>query len=462
MSFETAIMVSGVSKCFNIYESPRDRLKQFIFPRLQQVLSLEKKKYFREFWALKSVSFDVFRGETVGIIGRNGSGKSTLLQIICDTLSPSEGAVSVRGRVAALLELGSGFNPEFSGMENIRINAAVLGLSDDQISERLDRIISFSEIGQFIHQPVKTYSSGMMVRLAFSVAINVDPDILVIDEALSVGDERFQRKCLSKIESLKRDGATILFVSHSGAQIVELCDRAVLLDSGRLLMVGPPKDAIKEYQRLLYSPESERENIRNRLLSKKTGTSNFVDVNYSFSEVETAADNRGESEERETFDPTFVSTSEVIFESHGPVISPPVILTLSGEQVNGLVRGRRYRVRYSVSFCRSASNVRFGMSFRTATGVAISGVLSSPSLLESIPAVREGAIANVTFEFSCRLNTGVYFLNVGVFGCVGEEEVVLHRRAETIVFRVLPVQRNIVTEAVCFEYQPLIELFQDE
>ena len=200
MSSEISIKVENLSKCYQVYEQPRDRLRQFVMPRIRRMAGLKPKQYFREFWALRDVSFEVKKGETVGIIGRNGSGKSTLLQMICGTLNPSSGSITGTGRISALLELGSGFNPEFTGRENVYMNAAVLGLDKEEIDARFDGIAAFADIGDFIEQPVKTFSSGMVVRLAFSVAINVDPEILIVDEALSVGDELFQRKCFSRIE----------------------------------------------------------------------------------------------------------------------------------------------------------------------------------------------------------------------------------------------------------------------
>jgi lipopolysaccharide transport system ATP-binding protein len=267
---DIAIQVKNLSKCYQIYDTPRDRLKQFVVPRLQGLAGQAPRQYFREFWALQDVSFEVKKGETVGIIGRNGSGKSTLLQIICGTLNPTSGSVETRGRIAALLELGSGFNPEFTGRDNVYMNAAVLGLSREEVDARLDEIIAFADIGEFIDQPVKTYSSGMVVRLAFAVAINVDPEILIVDEALSVGDELFQRKCFSRIEAIRSNGATILFVSHSGGQIVELCDRAMLMDSGEKLAEGMPKHIVGIYQKLLYAPTDRREEIRNQIIDVTT------------------------------------------------------------------------------------------------------------------------------------------------------------------------------------------------
>ncbi|MGO4222723.1 ABC transporter ATP-binding protein [Lysobacter sp. TAF61] len=254
MSEEFAIAVRDVSKCYQVYEQPGDRLKQAIYPRLQRGLGAEQRKYFREFWALRNVSLTVRPGETMGIIGRNGSGKSTLLQLICGTLAPTAGEVETNGRVAALLELGSGFNPEFTGRENVFMNGAVLGLTDQEIADRFDRIVEFSEIGDFIDQPVKTYSSGMFMRLAFAVQAHIDASIVVIDEALTVGDVFFRQKCYARLEQLRDAGAAILLVSHSMPDIEQLCERAILLDHGNTRFIGPSGDAAKHYY-LLHQPQ---------------------------------------------------------------------------------------------------------------------------------------------------------------------------------------------------------------
>ena len=247
-SDDVVISVKNLSKRFEIYDRPADRLKQFLFPKIQRLLGRVPKQYFREFWALGDVSFEVKRGETVGIIGRNGSGKSTLLQIICGTLTPSSGRIETTGRLAALLELGSGFNPEFTGRENVYMNAAVLGLSSDEIDLRFDKILLFADIGEFIDQPVKTYSSGMMVRLAFSVAVHVEPEILVVDEALAVGDLLFQMKCLDKMEQIKSFGTTILFVSHGLEQVKRFCDRAIWIDHGNVQRDGESNYVSDQYR----------------------------------------------------------------------------------------------------------------------------------------------------------------------------------------------------------------------
>jgi lipopolysaccharide transport system ATP-binding protein len=245
-SNDIAIRVHGLSKCYGIYANPRDRLKQFILPRLQRLIGQTPKQYFREFWALKDVSFEIKRGETVGIIGRNGSGKSTLLQMICGTLNPTSGSIQTNGRIAALLELGSGFNPEFTGRENVYMNASVLGLSNEEIDARFDDIVAFADIGDFIEQPVKTYSSGMIVRLAFAVIVHVDADILVVDEALAVGDAVFTQKCMRFLRKFMERGA-VLFVSHDSGSVINLCQHAIWLNKGVVCQTGTAKEVVEAY-----------------------------------------------------------------------------------------------------------------------------------------------------------------------------------------------------------------------
>jgi ABC-type polysaccharide/polyol phosphate transport system ATPase subunit len=242
-----AIQVSNVGKCYQIYDTPRDRLKQFIAPSILRLIGQIPKQYFREFWALKDISLEVKKGESLGIIGRNGCGKSTLLQIIAGTLSPTTGSVCVNGKIAALLELGSGFNPEFTGRENVYMNGAVMGLSQAAITARFNEITAFADIGEFIEQPVKTYSSGMVLRLAFATAINVDPDILIVDEALAVGDLRFQKKCKEKMNEFKERGISLVIVSHVMSDIHTMCDEALFLKNGRIAFIGDAGDTINAY-----------------------------------------------------------------------------------------------------------------------------------------------------------------------------------------------------------------------
>lgn len=458
---DCAIRIQNLGKCYQIYDAPRDRLKQFVLPRLQRLIGKQPKQYFREFWALKDVSFEVRKGETVGIIGRNGSGKSTLLQMICGTLSPTSGTIQVNGRIAALLELGAGFNPEFTGRENVYMNGSVLGLSKDEIDARFDDIASFAEIGQFIEQPVKTYSSGMVVRLAFAVAINVDPEILVVDEALSVGDELFQRKCFSRIEAIKRTGATILFVSHAGGTIVELCDRAVLVDSGEKLSIGIPKQIVGRYQKLLYAPADKRETIRAQILR----SDEHIPASANITDCAVRKDpppNEQAQEPQENFDPHLSPSSTIEYESHGAYIDSPAILTLSGDQVNNLVRGETYRYVYTVQFTKNASNVRFGMLIKTTSGVELGGGASANSSRESLVCIEAGSIYRVEFRFRCALNPGVYFLNAGVIGDVGGTETFLHRLVDVAMFRVHSDIQNLGTGIVDFGCYPELELHKRE
>ncbi|MGE4403679.1 MAG: ABC transporter ATP-binding protein [Desulfobulbus sp.] len=265
MSSDAVISLESLGKCYQIYDKPRDRLLQMLFR--------SRKRFYREFWALRDVNLHVSPGEVIGVIGSNGAGKSTLLQLICGTLSPTCGEVQVKGRVAALLELGAGFNPEFTGRENIYLSAAVTGMPREEIRAKFDEIVEFSGISQFIDQPVKTYSSGMYVRLAFSVAINVDPDILIIDEALSVGDGEFARKSFDRIMTLKNAGKTILFCSHSMYQVEAICNRAIWLEKGIVRSIGSPSNVIVAYNNYLDSEKSEE------LLSQLDNSRNFETSN---------------------------------------------------------------------------------------------------------------------------------------------------------------------------------------
>jgi len=287
MSSEFAVSVKNVSKCFQIYDSPRDRLKQFLLPRF----SSSDKKYFREFWALKDISFDIKRGETIGIIGRNGAGKSTLLQIICGTLSPSTGDINVQGRIAALLELGAGFNPDFTGRENVYLNGSVLGLSKSEIDSKFDDIEKFADIGEFIDQPVKSYSSGMYVRLAFAVQACVDPEILIVDEALSVGDIGFQYKCFKRMEQLKKKGVTIIMVTHSTGSILDYADRCIVVDNGKIVIdTGDVLAAVLAYEKgmlqaqVALEAKAEPESYQNMFDNTELKKLQQSETNHNFNE----------------------------------------------------------------------------------------------------------------------------------------------------------------------------------
>lgn len=458
-SDDIAISVHGVSKHYLMFDRPEDRMKQMVVPRLQRLLGREPRRYYRDFAALHDVSFEVRRGETVGILGRNGSGKSTLLQIVCGTLQPSAGEVRVRGRIAALLELGAGFNPEFTGRENAYLNAAILGIARAEIDARFDDIARFADIGQFIDQPVKTYSSGMYVRLAFAVAIHVMPDVLVIDEALAVGDEAFQRKCFARIDAMRNAGATVLFVSHSAGTVIDLCDRAILLDAGEILADGPPKNVVALYHKLLYSGPDRIQALREQIRHDPSAALNAaVDGGSASAPLVTVGDCGGDPDQG-YFDEFLQPTSTVNYEQIGACICGPQLHAMDGRRVNVLMPGNEYFYRYSVLFSDTATGVRFGMMIRTVTGVEVCGSTTSmPG--HGLPVVASGARLDVEFRFRCMLAAGTYFLNAGVLGQHGEQETYLDRRIDIAMFRVQSVVGRLGTGLVDMGVLPKVQVAQ--
>lgn len=466
-SDEIAIRVENLSKCFHIYDRPRDRLKQAILPRLRSLIGRGTACYFREFWALQGIDLEIHRGETVGIVGRNGSGKSTLLQTIYGTLEPTAGSVDIQGRVAALLELGAGFNPEFSGRENVYMNATVLGLEQQEIHDRFEDIAAFADIGDFIEQPVKHYSSGMYSRLAFAIAINVDPDILIVDEALAVGDETFQRKCFARMEEIKRNGGTILFVSHASTSIVNLCDRAILLHGGRNLYMGLPKSVIGWYQKLMNAPDYSDEicdeiaslgysgDAEPNAVECETGSAQAPSDELQLESAvrDSLAARAGEAvAEVAGYDPDLVSESRMVYKPNGAEISNPRIESLDGRIVNLLRNGQRYRVCYEVRFRRDCDRVRFRCMLKTTMGLELGGG-TYPELLQNGIAVILGQVARISLEFTSNLNPGTYFVNCGL----SEHNHSLHRIIDAITFKVLLTDDSFSFGIVDFGYQSKIE-----
>jgi lipopolysaccharide transport system ATP-binding protein len=440
MDMYPVISVKEVSKCYKIYDRPQDRLKQSIFRG--------NRNYFREFWALKNVSFEVFKGETVGIIGRNGSGKSTLLQIIAGTLTPTNGVVDVKGRVAALLELGSGFNPEFSGHDNVYMNGSILGLSQQEIDLLYDEIINFADIGEFINQPVKTYSSGMAVRLAFAVQAMVPKEVLIVDEALAVGDELFQRKCYSKIEEFKRQGGTVLFVSHSGSSIIELCDRAILMDSGESLLVGSSKRVVNLYQKYIYSTASNQISLRDDIKNL------FKESTELSKSIYKSEESHSENASRKAFYDSKLEIKETLdYTSKGAVISNEEITTLQGNRVNVLLPEEKYIWKYNVKFNNTCTNVRFGMLIKTTNGVELGGAVTAQHG-DGIPLVDSGSVLKVEFSFTPKLNEGTYFMNGGVMGFSEDGETFLHRKIDAAAFRIIPKDNTLMTAIIDFDIYP--------
>lgn len=421
---DTAISVRDVCKVYHIYDRPQDRLKQ----------AFVRRRLFREFWALRGVDLEVRRGETVGIIGRNGSGKSTLLQIICGTLQPTSGAVSVQGRISALLELGSGFNPDFTGRENVYLNASILGLSRSEIDEVYDDIVAFADIGEHINQPTKTYSSGMTVRLAFAVAISVNPDILVVDEALAVGDEAFQRRCLARLDAIREAGATVLFVSHSSSHVINLCERVVLLDHGERLFDGKPRLGINCYHKLLYMPPDKVPAFREVLKAGHAAEALAEDATPAEAEqlqaITAAADTP-------YFDPALVPKSTVVFESRGALIGEVRITTEDGRKVNMLTRDTVFEIRCRIRFQAESFAIATGSLVKTLEGMEMSAstTLGTDDVIDHVPA---DGVLEVVHRFTCRLTHGTYFVNCGVSGLVNGERHWLHRITDAVMFQVIP------------------------
>lgn len=438
MCSDIAIKVENLSKSYQIYETPRDRLKQFFIPKLQRFIGQPSKQYFREFTALRGISFEVKKGETIGIVGRNGSGKSTLLQIICGTLSQSSGTVRTSGRIAALLELGSGFNPEFTGRENVYMNAAVLGLSRQETDERFSSIEAFADIGNFIDQPVKTYSSGMQLRLAFAVSVSVDPEILIVDEALAVGDEAFQRKCFARIETIKQNGGTILFVNHGAQAIIQLSDRAILMDRGEIICSGRPKTVVNQYQRLINTSPQDSEAIRKQILSFQESTTETDSIEKNI--INSSVDNT-----QDYYDPNLLSQSQVSLKERGACINNARIITINGEVVNLLQRGKKYIFEFQVDFSADTYNVGFGCGVRTTSGLMLAGASTFLSKKERYLFIRKNQKKQIQFEFTCNLLPGTYFWQCGVRSLINDEEIYLHRIIDLLCCRVLPEENSILT-----------------
>lgn len=423
-----AVRVSGLGKCYHLYARPRDRVKQLMLPSLQRLAGRDPRRYYREFWALSDVSFEVGRGETVGIIGRNGSGKSTLLQLIAGTLFPTHGSVEVNGRVTALLELGSGFNPEFSGRENVVMSAAIIGLTAEEIAARYDEIIEFSGIGDFIDQPVKTYSSGMLVRLAFAVSVCVDPDILIVDEALAVGDEKFQRKCFARLERLRSRGTAILFVSHSEAHIIELCGRALLLESGRRILYGSPAHVVRSYQRLVYAPAGDVDGILKKLtVEDARGALRETDI-----DLPGAIEQEGDPPDN-SYDPLLVPDTTTVYTARGARIETMEICDSEDRVVNCLRSNGRYQIVMRGRFEAEFDEIWFAVHIRSVSGAVIAGQ-RFPESGQRIEKPRRGQAFKVCFSFNMALLPDTYFIGGGIWSSA--EPTCVHRVLDALMFRV--------------------------
>lgn len=444
-SDSVVINVAGLSKCYNIYNQPLDRLKQSIVPRLYRVMRKPFPIYYREFWALHDISFSVKKGEAVGVIGRNGSGKSTLLQLICGTLTPTSGQVETRGRITALLELGSGFNLEFTGRENIFLNGAILGLSQEEIEARFDDIAAFADIGDFIEQPVKFYSSGMSVRLAFAVQAMVDPDILIVDEALAVGDERFQRKCFRRLEALREKGTSILFVSHAGQQIVELCDRALLLEQGKRLLLADPLSTVRAYHKMLFAASSEQPRLIQEILEKDQKHASGQGIHTVVSADSGTAPNQGQAhatpelQETDFYQENLFPESTQEYPLQGARLDSIKIYNLEGRQVNNLLPGREYTFEIRGVFLEDRELVYVGFHIRATNGTELTGRVY-PRWGKYLERVKSGQNFRLVHRIKMSLSPAVYFSGAGIWSA--NEPVCLHKVVDAAMFRVMPRLKN--------------------
>jgi lipopolysaccharide transport system ATP-binding protein len=423
-SDEVAIRVTNLSKRYEIYANPRDRLKQFVMPSLQRASGNDPKQYFSEFWAVKNISFEIKKGETFGIIGRNGSGKSTLLQMICGTLSPTSGSVETIGRIAALLELGSGFNPEFTGRENIYMNASVLGLTNEEIDMRFNDIVAFADIGDFIDQPVKTYSSGMYVRLAFAVIAHVDADILVIDEALSVGDIFFQQKCMRYLRKLQDGGGTVIFVSHDTSAVLNLCNKAILISRNKDPVEGKSDEICQIYIKDLYAERNKSEAAGNlEKIIEPVTHHRMSQKNNEFTEFFLKG-----GEQTENIIRVVPFRHDADFFGQGGVEIIDAWFSGSGNSRLSIVNGGDLVDFFiKVRSNKNIQNLAFGFMIKDRLGQYIFAEGSDLAYRDYLLTIKSGDTAEVKFNFLMPvLIQGEYSLNVAVAEGVGDDHIQHH------------------------------------
>lgn len=392
MSKEIAIQIKNLSKMYKLYDKPMDRLKES--------LGLSKKKKYREHYALNDVSFDVYKGETVGIIGTNGAGKSTILKIITGVLNPTTGYVGVNGRISALLELGAGFNQEYSGLENVYLNGTMIGFSREEIDAKLQDILDFADIGDFIYQPVKTYSSGMFVRLAFAVAININPEILIVDEALSVGDVFFQSKCYRKFEEFKEKGKTILFVSHDLSSISKYCDRVILLNKGNKLAEGDAKEMVNLYRRVMVN---------------------------QLEDIEQKEDDGNKSNVRSNMKEQLNLNPKVLEYGNGYAsITDFGILDDKYYITNTIEKGKEFTVKMRVDFKNDVKDPIFAFTIKNLKGDELTG---TNTMYENSPVTpkKSGDVQTISFTQTMSLEAGEYMLCLGCTGYAEGDFTVFHR-----------------------------------
>lgn len=414
MSSDAVIQVRGLSKRYEIYSQPRDRLRQMLMTPIRRMLGLRPRDYFQEFWALQDVGFEVRRGETVAIVGQNGSGKSTLLQLVCQTLSPTTGKVEIAGRIAALLELGAGFNTEFSGRENIFLSGLLYGISQQELARRFDSIVKFSELEDFIEQPVKTYSSGMYVRLAFAIAAHVDADVLIIDEALSVGDVRFTQKCMRYLREFQKRG-TLLFVSHDTSAVIGLCSRAIWLHHGGLRMDGPAKEVVETYLAAQHALDRETQGdaVALKPSTRNAAASSSVprdvkDVRWPVLREKGALTEFAFFE----FDPERAAAE---FGAGGAEIAGARFLGEDGEALHMSYGGEAVQIEITATANQALDNLIFGFYFKDRMGQRLFGDNSFVTTMDAPVGAAAGESVTARFRFRMPiLPSGLYSIDLAI------------------------------------------------
>ena len=418
-----AICAEQITKVYKLYDKPSDRLKE--------ALGLSRNKLHKEHYALKGVDLSIYKGETVGIIGTNGSGKSTILKIITGVLNPTSGNLSVNGRISALLELGAGFNMEYNGIENVYLNGTMMGFSEKEIDAKLQNILDFADIGDFVYQPCKTYSSGMFVRLAFAVAINIEPEILIVDEALSVGDVFFQAKCYHKFEEFKQMGKTILFVSHDLSSIAKYCDRVILLNKGTKLGEGSPKEMIDAYKQVLVGqyeiPEEEDSLLQDKELNELAAKN---------------ADGKISKEKKLSAEVLGINEKALEYGTKDGEITEVYVTDKKGTKTSAIIKGEEFTLHMKVKFHQDVAAPIFAFTIKDKHGTEITG---TNSMIERafLDAAKQGEEKDISFTQKLDLQGGEYLISLGVTGYEGDKFQVYHRLYDVLNLTVVSDKNTV-------------------
>jgi len=441
---DLAISVSNASKYYKLYDSPRDRLKEALHPF--------GKSYHKDFYALKNINLSVRKGEILGIVGVNGSGKSTLLKLIAGVLQPNSGEVKIDGHISALLELGAGFNPQFTGMENIKFYGAVLGIDEDQLEGSLEDIVNFADIGEFIHQPLKSYSSGMRARLGFALAAHTNPEILILDEVLSVGDAFFRRKCYAKMEEFFNSGKTILLVSHDVNSLHELCTRGIFLHDGQILFQNDIKEVTKYYLKYVFAKREKKDAL---IIELESISQNHEHADSLPQDPQQTTPPKRAAEVTAYFVEDLEPKSTLEYRNYPVDIYDPSIKTEDGQKVNVLVFGEHYRIviKYRSHVPDVIENVCFGIDICNLKGLKVSSIESLLSYRKGFifAALEKDKELAVEYEFQCTLPPGTYFISTGLSSYKGGEQEVINRKIDIMCFKVLDMPTRISGGALgCF------------